>query len=99
MTRIRENTKKYADFMREYQMYLKAEFDDIYDAYARPSTAKTRSYYSWLDWIYEHFDVSKAVKILGHNCMQYTLGFEYTDENGVVCFAKVTRDNIYWAEV
>lgn len=100
MTKINQYTKKYEQLKREYEKYQRLSDNDLFDFYKTVSQAKYRSYVSWLDWIYENFEVTSAVKVLGGNCHQYTLGFEYQDsETGVINFCKITRDNVYSIEV
>lgn len=101
MTRIMENTKKYERLMEDFQRYLRAETKSIYEVYSRPSTDKVRTYGSWVDYINNRFNIYDfAIKILGHNCHQYSLGFIFEhDETGVLCFGKITRDNFIWAEI
>lgn len=100
MTRINKNTKKWEALERDYRHYLAIDENDLFDVYQSVSCAKYRTYVSWLDWISENFKYAFTVKILGHNCHQYTLGFEYADEEtGVINFVKITKDNIYVMEV
>ena len=101
MERIMENTKKYERLMSDYARYVNAETKSIYEVYSRPSTEKVRSYGSWIAYINERFNIYDwKIKILSHNCHQYTLGFIFEhDETGVLCFGKITRDNFVWAEI
>lgn len=61
------------------------------DCYNAPSV------YKWIAWrhCYDEFINADGwnFKIIGYNCMQFSVGFEYTDpDTGVVCFRYITRD-------
>lgn len=53
----------------------------IYMAYERPSIYKVAIWNEWLKWSRETDGVT-AFEITSHNCYMFTIGGEYTDENG-----------------
>lgn len=63
----------------------------LWDVYERPSRYKElafRECEELMDYL-DGFDL----KIIGHNCMQFSVGFLFTDpETGVIRFCYCTRD-------
>ena len=62
-----------------------------WDVYERPSRYKELAFRECEELMYylDGFDL----RIIGHNCMQFSVGFQFTDpETGVVRFCYCTRD-------
>lgn len=65
-------------------------------AYNSASYYKHQAYNYWDNYVHEH--EAKGLRILGHNCMQFSLGFTYI-ENGEEYFAFITAHNNYCCKV
>lgn len=62
------------------------------EAYNNCSTAKWRAYHYCLE-LCRKLD-GYNFQILGHNCMTFSVGFEYVGkETGALCYAYITRDH------
>ena len=52
-----------------------AVYDEIYEAYGRPSIAKVQVWRDWCDWCYtlNQNGIPCTLKIGSHNCMQFSI--------------------------
>lgn len=74
-----------------YSRYLKCETNDnLYNYYTKPSYAKIKAmeYCKKLCRDLHGYNL----RIIGYNSMQFSVGFEFYNENGVLCFAYITKD-------
>ena len=55
--------------------------NDIFNCYDRPSVYKIGIWNSWLKWA-RNTDGVVAFEITSYNCMQFTIGGLYVDDNG-----------------
>lgn len=80
--------------------YYKRKLDDLPrtlgQAYKTASCYKHDAFNYWNNYVHTH--EAKGLRILGHNCMQFTLGFTYI-ENGEEYFAYITAYNNYCCKV
>lgn len=77
-----------------YARYKVSNITSIYGAYEKPSEEKVRVYRIWINRIIDKFDDAIfTLRIIGHNCMQFSLGFIFKDEQGIENFAYITKDN------
>ena len=71
--------------------YEKSNCKSLYKAYRNPSQYKENAFSYCFSLMHEKagFDL----RIIGHNCMTFSIGFQYIDnETGIVMFAYITRD-------
>jgi len=77
-----------------YARYKVSNTTSIYQAYEKPSEEKVRIYRMWLNKIIDKFNSDiLTIRIIGCNCMQFSLGFIFKDEQGIENFAYITKDN------
>ena len=62
----------------------------IFNCYDRPSLAKIGIWNSWLKWARDT-DGIVAFEITSYNCMQFTIGGGYVDDNGDEYVLYITR--------
>lgn len=74
-----------------YYRYIRSPYSsNLYECYANPSAAKRDA----MDYCLRLCrDLNGTdLRIIGYNCMVFSVGFVFTDENGRKCFAYITRD-------
>lgn len=71
-----------------------AAYDEIYDVYDRPSSAKVNIWHAWCNWCSECNAKIGAcgLRISGHNCNQFSISGNVTFE-GHVYHLWITRDH------
>jgi hypothetical protein len=65
-------------------------------AYKTASAYKHQAFNYWYNYVQTH--QAMGLRVLGHNCMQFTLGFIYI-EDGEEYFAYITAYNDYCCKV
>lgn len=52
-----------------------AAYDEIYDAYVRPSYTKVKVWHSWCEWCYELNKNGSPCELMiaSHNCMRFSI--------------------------
>lgn len=73
-------------------------YDDIYDAYEKPSVYKVRSFEAIRRRAMETDGYNYDLKITGKNCMQYSTIYSFS-QDGKTYIVKDTKDNTYIAEL
>ena len=63
------------DYLERYQ------HRDIWDCYDKPSTTKVSIYNEWLQWYTEQGNEIDYFCVTSYNCMQFSLGALYFDNN------------------
>ena len=71
-----------------------AAYDEIYDAYGRPSYTKVSIWHGWCEWCYElnKNEMPCVLWIASHNCMSFSIGGK-VQYNGHVYRLWITRDH------
>lgn len=80
-----------------YSKYLICETNDnLYNYYAKPSCNKIRAmeYCKNLCRTLHGYNL----RVIGYNCMQFSVGFEFY-ENDKLCFAYITKDYDRFCEI
>ena len=72
-----------------------ANYDEIYNAYDKPSYIKVNSWKSWCDWAYEcnQNGIDAGLKISSHCCHMYSIYGEVRDTDGTKYELWITRDH------
>lgn len=72
-----------------------ANYDEIYNAYGKPSIYKVNSWHSWCDWAYEcnKSGIDAGLKISSHCCHMYSIYGEVRDLDGTKYELWITRDH------
>lgn len=84
------NVKFNSTMLSAYSRYKRSDEYSVYDAYKNCSYAKERAWY-YCQELCEKYN-GYGLKIIGHNCMQFSAGFEYKDADDNVHFVYITRD-------
>jgi hypothetical protein len=75
-----------------YNRYLTSNYgDNLYKCYDRPSENKFLAM-RYCEQLCDEYN-GVMLSIIGYNCMQFSVGFEFTNENGENCFAYITKDH------
>ena len=80
-----------------YKRYLTSKYyNNLYNCYTNPSYNKVKAleYCNQLRNSKNGFDL----KIIGYNCMQFSVGFQFI-ENNKLCFAYITKDHSKFCEI
>ena len=89
-------TNKLAGHMVASWKRARLEAVGLYDAYKSPSTRKASIYYSWQEYAREH--ASNVFSITGHNCMFFSLVFDFIGDDGKAYIAYITPSHNYRLE-
>lgn len=81
------NTKQIHD---AYKRYRNSSATTLYDVYGSYSSAKARAYDYCKELMYKYN--GERFRIIGANCMTFSAGFEFIDNDGVACFCWITKD-------
>lgn len=85
------------DMKNAYIRYLHSKYDNnLYNCYDKPSYNKVRAleYCNQLMRDKNGF----SLKIIGYNCMQFSVGFQFI-ENDKQCFAYITKSYDKYCEI
>ena len=72
-----------------------AAYDDIFNAYRKPSIYKVNSWHAWCEWVYECMKLGMDVtlEISSHNCNMYSISGEVRDTDCTKYELWITRDH------
>ena len=75
--------------------YSGAVYDDIMNAYDKPSIYKINSWHAWCEWVYEciKLGMDATLEISSHNCMMYSITGAVRDTDGNKYELWITRDH------
>lgn len=80
--------KRQAD--NAYWRYLASSKYSLSDAYKNPSKEKQSAFTFWKNKCASQYGTN--FKIIGHNCMMFSLGYEYLADNGKEMFRYITAN-------
>jgi hypothetical protein len=84
---VNMNNKKYSGV---YRAYCNSDMTNLYDLYKQPSNYKHIAY----RYCRKMFDDLNGYdfRIIGGNCMAFSVGFKYKKDNGQEMFVYITKD-------
>lgn len=80
-----------------YDRYMNAKCSYLEECYITCSAQKQRAYNYCRNLYYKVG--GEGFRIIGYNTFVFTVGFEFVDENGVVCFAYITPEKGIYFEI
>ena len=97
-TVLKKGTKKAGLVTYYLNIDKRWTYNDIYEAYEKPSVYKVRSFNAIRERAYETDGYNHDLQIVGKNCMQYSTLYTFT-QDGKTYAVKDTRDNMYITEL
>lgn len=80
-----------------YDRYMNAKCIYLEECYRTCSPQKHRAY-NYCRNLFDKLN-GEAFRIIYYNTFVFTVGFEFVDENGVVCFAYITPEKDIYFEI
>ena len=77
------------------KIYSGAAYDDIFNAYGKPSIYKVNSWHEGGDWVFEcmKLGMDATLEISSHNSSMYSISGEVRDTDGTKYELSITRDH------
>lgn len=74
-------------------IYSGAEYNDIFNAYRKPSIYKVNSWYAWCDWVYEcmKLGMEATLEISSHSSSMYSIRGAVRDTDGTKYELMITK--------
>lgn len=94
---VKATTKEAEALRQDAQRWGRWTYNNIWEAYERPSIYKIRSFEEIERRARETEGYNHDLRIIGKNCMQYSTVYTFT-EDGKTYIVKDTKDNCYITE-
>jgi len=91
MTKVKANTQKGLGIIWDFEH---ARYNDIYDAYDRPSNVKVRTFNEIKERALQTAGYNRDLRVAGRGTHTYSTVYSFTDENGTH-IVKDTKSNTY----